>query len=131
MMINGSKPASGYVGKWLLVRSYPDFGFGYCTGIRGGKCVISFVDVPRVLEHEVVVATEDLVESPIPIGTRVWVRGRPIWVARGCDQIADDCRSFTVLRWLEFPDQSCSTRTNSRCVGRTRWRILLSRLRTV
>ncbi|MCW0190512.1 MAG: protein DpdE [Rhodococcus sp.] len=76
-MINGSKPASGYVGKWLLVRSYPDFGFGYCTGIRGGKCVISFVDVPRVLEHEVVVATEDLVESPIPIGTRVWVRGDP------------------------------------------------------
>ena len=130
MMINGSKPASGYVGKWLLVRSYPDFGFGYCTGIRGGKCVISFVDVPRVLEHEVVVATEDLVESPIPIGTRVWVRGDPYGWHAGVIRSLTTADRY-VLRWLEFPDQSCSTRTNSRCVGRTRWRILLSRLRTV
>lgn len=71
------RPASHFVGRWLRSRANPDWGFGYCKAKRGDFYVCSYVDIPEVVEQEVLVAPTDLIERPIPKGTRVWVRGRP------------------------------------------------------
>ncbi|GAA1546944.1 hypothetical protein GCM10009741_58150 [Kribbella lupini] len=55
----------------------PDWGFGYCKAKRGDLYVCSYVDIPEVVEREVLVSPADLIDSPIPNGTRVWVRGTP------------------------------------------------------
>ena len=71
------QPASHFVGRWLRSRGRADQGFGYCKQKRGGLYVMSYVDIPEVLEHEVLVTAFDLVDKPIPKGTRVWVKGTP------------------------------------------------------
>jgi superfamily II DNA or RNA helicase len=69
------KIPSYFVGRWLRTRQHPEFGLGYCRGVRGADVVLSFVDVPGVAESELTVATSDLVDASIPVGTRVWIRG--------------------------------------------------------
>lgn len=71
------RPASHFVGRWLRSRANPDWGFAYCKAKRGDRYVCSYVDIPDVIEHEVLVAPIDLIDRRIPIGTRVWVRGTP------------------------------------------------------
>lgn len=71
------QPASHFVGRWLRSRTNPEWGFGYCKAKRGDSYVCSYVDIPEVSEHEVLVAPADLIDRPIPNGTRVWVRGAP------------------------------------------------------
>ncbi|WP_342660843.1 RNA polymerase-associated protein RapA [Rhodococcus ruber] len=69
--------ASRYVGKWLRTRSRPELGFGFCKRAGDGECGLAFVDVPDVSEYDLVVPVADLVDEPIPAGTRIWVRGDP------------------------------------------------------
>lgn len=71
------QPSTHFVGRWLRSRSNLDWGFGYCKAKRGDAYVLSYVDIPEVAEEEVLVAPQDLVDRPIPKGTRVWVRGKP------------------------------------------------------
>ncbi|MET3962796.1 ATP-dependent helicase HepA [Marmoricola sp. OAE513] len=71
------QPASHFVGRWLRSRANPDLGFGYCKEKRGDSYVLSYVDIPEVAEHEVLVEPSDLIDRSIPNGTRVWVRGAP------------------------------------------------------
>lgn len=66
-----------YVGRWLRSKSHRDWGFAFCTEVRGRYLVLSYVDIPDVLEHKVEVLPADLIVDPIPEGTRVWVRGTP------------------------------------------------------
>lgn len=58
-------------------RAHPEFGFGYCKEKRGNLYVLSYVDIPEVAEHEVLVEPADLIDKPIPNGTRAWVKGTP------------------------------------------------------
>lgn len=58
-------------------RTSPDWGFAYCKAKRGDMYVCSYVDIPDVIEHEVLVEPIDLIDRRIPNGTRVWVRGTP------------------------------------------------------
>ncbi|ORA15576.1 hypothetical protein BST16_09215 [Mycobacterium asiaticum DSM 44297] len=63
--------------------------------MRDGELVFSYVDVPDVAEHEVLVSRDEVVELQIPIGTRVWVRGTPYgWQAGVIEGIlvANRCR---------------------------------------
>jgi ATP-dependent helicase HepA len=71
------RPASYFTGRWLRSRAHSDWGYGYCKGKRGDSYVFSYVDIPEVLEHEVLVAPEEIVDAPVPGGIRVWVRGTP------------------------------------------------------
>lgn len=71
------RPASHFVGRWLRSRANPDWGFAYCKAKRGDLYACSYVDIPEVAEQEVLVAPADLIDRPIPNGTRVWVRGTP------------------------------------------------------
>lgn len=72
-----SRRASYYIGRWLRAEPYFDLGFGYCKGDRNGKLVLSYVDVPNVAEQEILVTRDDIVDKPMPRGTRVWVPGKP------------------------------------------------------
>src|SRR4051794_7408306 len=91
-------PASHYVGRWLRDDSSPDLGFGLCTGARDGRLVFSYVDVPDVAEHESLVSPRDVVDKPIPVGTRVWVRGTPYgWHAGVIDAAATADRYYVSL----------------------------------
>ena len=69
--------ASRFVGRWLRLSSHPDLGLGYCKGTRDRKLVFSYVDVPGVAEHEFLASAEDVIDRPIPMGTRIWVPGKP------------------------------------------------------
>ncbi|UCZ61887.1 protein DpdE [Mycolicibacterium phocaicum] len=71
------KPAAHFFGRWLRAEPYIDLGFGFCKGERHGKLVLSYVDVPNVAEEERLVARDDIVESAMPRGTRVWVPTTP------------------------------------------------------
>lgn len=105
------RPASHYVGRWLRVTTRPDVGFGYCKGVRGGKYVLNFVDVPEAIEHELVVDADDLLDKPLPVGTRVWVRGMPYgWHAGVVEREASGRRYHVALvgmvqRYLLYQDQ--------------------------
>ncbi|WP_312856159.1 protein DpdE [Nocardioides pelophilus] len=104
-------PASHFVGRWLRARSRPEFGLGYCKGARDGALVFSYVDVPEVAELERLVSREDVVDKPIPVGTRVWVRGKPYgWHAGVVDAAASAQRYHVSLvghpqRLLLYQDQ--------------------------
>ncbi len=71
------RPASYYVGRWLRAESYAELGFGFCKAKQGDKLVLSYVDVPDVAEHEFLISPQDVIDRPIPEGTRVWLRGVP------------------------------------------------------
>jgi ATP-dependent helicase HepA len=71
------QPESHFVGRWMRSRANPELGFAYCKAKRGAAYVLSYVDIPEVVEHEVLVAPADLIDRHIPNGTRVWVRGAP------------------------------------------------------
>lgn len=71
------RPTSYYTGRWLRSKPHFDLGYGYCKGDRHGKLVISYVDVPDVAEHEVLVSRDEIIDKPMPAGTRVWVPARP------------------------------------------------------
>ena len=82
-------PTSHFVGRWLRSASRLELGLGYCKGVRDGLLVFSYVDVPEVDEHVVLVSRDDVVDKPIPAGTRVWVRGKPFgWHAGVIDASA-------------------------------------------
>ena len=76
------RPASYFAKRWLRAEPYFDLGLGYCKGERNGKLVLSYVDVPDVSEHEVLVTRDEIVDKPIPAGTRVWVPGQAVRLAR-------------------------------------------------
>jgi ATP-dependent helicase HepA len=105
------RPPSHYAGRWLRLGSRPDLGLGYCKGTRDGRLVFSYVDVPDVAEHEVLVSAEDVIDRPIPIGTRVWVRGTPYgWHAGVIDRATTAHRYHVSLvghhqRLLLYQDQ--------------------------
>ena len=71
------RPASHYTGRWLRAKSHPELGFGFCKAKQGDKFVFSYVDVPGVAEHELLISPDDVIDSRIPTGTRVWLRGVP------------------------------------------------------
>ncbi len=71
------KLPSSYVGRWLRAQSHRQLGLGYCRAVQGGKLVLSYVDIPDISESELLVSVQDVVDKPIPVGTRVWVRGKP------------------------------------------------------
>lgn len=71
------RPASHYVGRWLRTESHIDLGFGFCKAKQGDMLVFSYVDVPDTAEHEFLIRPQDVIERPIPEGTRVWLRGMP------------------------------------------------------
>lgn len=78
-----------YVGRWLRAASHEDWGLGYCKRASGGNLILSYIDIPDVAEHEVVVSPSDVIDRPIPAGTRVWVRGTPYgWHAGVIDNSA-------------------------------------------
>ncbi|MGV9795279.1 protein DpdE [Gordonia sp. NPDC003422] len=68
---------SRYVGRWVRWALREDWGYAYCKGARDGNLILSYVDIPDIAEHEVVVSRLEVVESRIPNGTRIWVRGDP------------------------------------------------------
>ena len=79
--------------RWLQSKSHEDWGFAYCKGDRDGKLILSYVDIPDVAEHEVLVSPSDVIFRPIPVGTRVWVRGRPFgWHAGVIERSAPNHR---------------------------------------
>ena len=104
-------PASRYARKWLRLSSHPDLGLGYCKGTRDGRLVFSYVDVPGVAEHELLASAEDVIDRPIPLGTRVWVRGKPYgWHAGVIDRATTADRYHISLvghhqRLLLYQDQ--------------------------
>jgi hypothetical protein len=61
----------------LRAKSHPELGFGFCKEKQGDNFVFSYVDVPDVAEHEFLIAAGDVIDSRIPDGTRVWLRGVP------------------------------------------------------
>lgn len=71
------RPASYYVGRWLRAKSHPELGFGFCKSKQGDHFVFTYVDVPDVAEHDFSIAPEDVMDTRIPDGTRVWLRGAP------------------------------------------------------
>jgi ATP-dependent helicase HepA len=92
------RPASHFVGRWLHSSENSEWGYGYCKGKRGDFYVLSYVDIPQVVEHEVLVAPDDLVDRPIPNGTRVWVRGTPYgWHAGEIKRQATAGRYYVAL----------------------------------
>ncbi|WP_324288896.1 protein DpdE [Gordonia bronchialis] len=70
-------PASHYVGRWLRSASHEAWGLAYCKGARDGSLIFSYVDIPEIAEHILIVSRADVVDRPIPTGTRVWMRGEP------------------------------------------------------
>lgn len=71
------RPISHFLGRWLRTKPYFDLGFGYCTGERHGRLVLSYVDVPGVAEVERLVSRDEILDEPMPRGTRVWVSTKP------------------------------------------------------
>lgn len=91
-------PASHYTGRWLRSALHDDWGLAYCKGVRGGSLVFSYVDIPNIAEHEVLVSRSDVIDKPIPMGTRVWVPGtRYGWHAGVIDGSASAKRYFVSL----------------------------------
>jgi ATP-dependent helicase HepA len=90
------RPPAYYVGRWLRTRTHPQFGLGRCKAVRGRSVVLSFVDVPGVAEHEVVVTADDLVDAAIPTGTRVWVPGKPYGWHAGVIERAESAQRYRV-----------------------------------
>lgn len=70
-----STPASGFANRWLRSATHEDWGLAYCKGVRAGNLILSYVDIPDVAEHEVLIPPSEVIDKPIPKGTRVWVRG--------------------------------------------------------
>lgn len=70
------RPTSHYISRWLRADSHLDLGFGFCKGERVGKLVLAYVDVPNVAEHEMLVTRDDIIDQPIPAGSRVWIPGK-------------------------------------------------------
>lgn len=70
-------PPEHFIGRWLRAKSHLEFGHGYCKGKRGDLFILSYADVPRVAEQEILVDPNDLIDKPIPVGSRVWVPGTP------------------------------------------------------
>lgn len=92
------RPESHYKGRWLRSESRQDLGLGYCKGARDGRLILSYVDIPDVAEHEILVHKHDVVEGPIPEGTRVWVRGKPYgWHAGVIDRATTARRYYVSL----------------------------------
>lgn len=104
-------PVSHFVGRWLRTKSRPELGLGYCRDVSDGELVLAFVDVPQVDEHEIRVSRDDVIDRPIPVGTRVWVRGKPYgWHAGVIDAAASAGRYHVALvghaqRLLLYQDQ--------------------------
>lgn len=104
-------PAKRLAGKWLRIKSRPELGLGYCRRVSEGRVTLAFVDVPEVTEHEIHVLPEDVVERTIPVGTRLWVRGKPYgWHAGVIDAPNSDFRYYVSLvghaqRLLLYQDQ--------------------------
>ncbi|MCP9274062.1 protein DpdE [Mycolicibacterium arenosum] len=71
------RPTSYYAGRWLRAKPFLELGFGFCKGDRSGKLVLSYVDVPNVVEQEILVTRDEIVDRPMPKGTRVWVPAKP------------------------------------------------------
>lgn len=69
-------PGPQYEGRWLRSSSHDEWGLGFCTGFRRGKLALKYVDIPDAVEHVVTVDESDVIDDPIPKGTRVWVRGK-------------------------------------------------------
>lgn len=69
--------ASHFEGKWVRSASRADWGLAYCKASRGANVLLSYVDIPEVAERDVWVAHIDVINEPIPTGTRVWIRGTP------------------------------------------------------
>lgn len=90
------RPAAHYVGRWLRSASRQHLGLGYCKQARDGQLVLSYIDVPDVAEHEVLVPRQDVIDRPIPEGTRVWVRGRPYGWHAGVIDRATTARRYHV-----------------------------------
>ncbi len=65
-----------FVGRWVRSAANDDWGFGYCKRVTDGNLILSYIDIPEVAEHEVAVSASDVIDKPIPEGTRVWVRGK-------------------------------------------------------
>jgi hypothetical protein len=60
--------------------------------------VFSYVDVPGVAEQELLVSPQEVIDKPIPVGTRVWVRGKPFgWHAGVIDAAATAQRYYVSL----------------------------------
>ena len=104
-------PASHFLGRWLRAASRLELGFAFCKGVRDGKLVLSYVDLPDIAEHEILVPRDEVVDKPIPVGTRVWVRGAPYgWHAGVIDAAASAGRYHISLvghaqRFLLYQDQ--------------------------
>lgn len=105
------KLASHFVGRWLRTKSRPELGLGYCKVARDGMLVVSYVDVPEIAEHDLMVSREDVIDKPIPVGTRVWLRGKPYGWHAGVIEAAAGGRRYRVslvghpLRLLLYQDQ--------------------------
>ncbi len=98
------RPASHFVGRWLRSRANPELGFAYCRAKRGDSYVCSYVDVPEVIEKDVLVAPADLIDEPIPKGTRVWVRGAPYgWHVGEIERPASGRRYHVALAGVPRP----------------------------
>ena len=66
-------PTEHFTKRWLRSRAHPDLGYGYCLEKRDGLYLLVFVDVPKVQTQRVCVDPDDLIDEPLPTGTRVWV----------------------------------------------------------
>jgi hypothetical protein len=95
----------------LRAKSRPELGLGYCKGARDGTLVFSYVDVPEIAEHDVMVSREDVIDKPIPVGTRVWLRGEPYGWHAGVIDAGESAQRYRVslvghkLRLLLHQDQ--------------------------
>lgn len=90
--------ASHYQGKWVRAASHENWGLAYCKAARARNLLLSYVDIPDVAEHEVWVPQTDVVNKPIPAGTRVWIPGSPYgWRAGVIDGISSGNRYYVSL----------------------------------
>ena len=97
-------PAAHFAGRWLRSTANPELGHGFCKGKRGSQFVLSYIDIPGVAEHEVLVDPGNLIDKPIPNGTRVWVKGIPYgWQAGEITRPATNQRYHVSL--VGFPRQ--------------------------
>ncbi len=102
--LNVKPGATDFVGTWLRSRSHSEFGWGFCSAVRDGKLVVRYVDVPDVAEQEVLVDKRDAVPGHIPVGTRVWVRGKPHGWHPGVVERPITARRY-VINLVDHPNQ--------------------------
>jgi ATP-dependent helicase HepA len=70
--------SSYYVNRWLRRRSAPELGFGKVTANDRGQLQIQYFDIPgKVDKTDSPIAKEDLEDRSLPLGTRVWLKGKP------------------------------------------------------